>query len=356
MTLPATAFRSERPWNLVARWIDKHATIKKLVKFAASYLKVGSVRSSGTGGQPIIDVRYGGNRNGEDDDDFHDFDKESAVMEQHGFAGGVRVGMRAAVFRQGMIRTRTLAFGVRDPKERPTFLEDGEVCMYAPTQQRAYCRADGSFTIEAGIADYKTDGSDLDEGSKVRLAKAGEIGELEIYAETSVLARSQAAGGAGPAASVFLEADGTLTLTGDGDGVLAVITLAPDGTLTIETDSNTSIQSGADVSVTATGAVDVEAGGIAEIRNADGATIRLDGADAIVLPGAGGKIKLASDVDVELAKVAIAPLVEAEFDARATIFNAHVHPVLAFGNSGVPAATYSAASTMGSPDVLATSP
>ena len=91
MTLPTEAFRSDRAWNLVNRWIDKHRTVRTLKQLVYSAVKVGSVRKSAKGRAPMTDVRYGGSSNGEGED-HHDFDVEVPVMEQHGFAGGVGFG------------------------------------------------------------------------------------------------------------------------------------------------------------------------------------------------------------------------------------------------------------------------
>ena len=302
--------------------------VRRLWKLVRSYAKIGSVRLvKGAGSQrtPTLDLAYGGRTNGEGNDS-NDSDGDSVLIEPHGLAGGIGVGYRALVLRLGAVYEKTVSIGARNPRDRPNWVEEGEVCLYSPFQSRVALRKDGSLTLESGLADYKDASADDDEGSTIRLAKGGEKGELEVYAETSVLLRSQAAGGSGPAASVFLESNGTLTLSGDGDGVLAVITLAPDGTLSIETDSNTSITSSADVSVTADGNIDAEAAGTLEVRNAAGTKLTLSGADVIVTPGAGGVVKLGAGAGLD--SVALAAAVKTEIDVIVGTFNGHSHVAL----------------------------
>ncbi len=253
--------RSDRSWNRSESWLRKSRIIKGLVRRVTGMVlwqQVRSVEGNAGGGALVVGLAGGGSSFG-GGDDYTEINPDTPLVEQQGLASGVGVGARGlATAMIGGVPGEAAGLGMRRMADRPTFLADWEVCLYQALGSRVLLRDTGEVRLEAGLADYKDDGSDLDEGSKVRANAGGTQGKLDLYGEFEVGQRAQPAGGTGPMSTTRLEASGRATFTvDDGAGAVATITMV-SGAITISTTSDVVIDCAAVVTVRASTRVIVD--------------------------------------------------------------------------------------------------
>lgn len=288
--------RKERGWNTFDRWLRKHPRflrLERLTRNAVLWQIVRRARGNHTTGQLLVQTAGGGTGNGEGTD-YTDINDSVPVLEQQGFASGIKAGARGMVIPNiGGVVGSAACFGMRKMDHRPKVLGDWEPCMYHVAGTRVWALDSGELRLETDLADYLEDPADLDEGAKIRLKHAGVKGDLEAYGEHEVRQRAQPAGGTGASASTKLESSGSATFeVSDGAGVTGTITMDNDGTIKLENSSGASLTIAPDGTITA--------------LPADGKQVRLGG-------------------DAGLQALALANLVKAELDAIAAAFNGHVH-------------------------------
>lgn len=251
--------RRDRGWQSFDRWIRRHRLIQTLVRRVTYMFTWQVVRKSGgnaAGGAQVVQTAGGGAQFGAGSD-YTELNDDAPIIEQQGLASGIGVGARGLVASAvGGVAGSACMIGPRKLSQRPTFLADWEVCLYQESGSRVLLTEGGEARLEAGLADYKDDGADLDEGSKVRANAGGVQGELELYGEAEVRQRAQPSGGSGASATTILEATGAATLSiNNGAGITATITLVA-GEITVENSA------GAQIVLRADGVIEVGVGAV----------------------------------------------------------------------------------------------
>lgn len=237
--------RSERAWNTFDRWLQKHPRIRRLeLLLARTHTWQVTRRSHGNTGEPgggsttMVQTAGGGSTHGAGVD-YTQLDDDVPCLEQQGFASGVGEGARGLVIGGiGGAPGNAAGVGLRQLAQRPDYVDDAgwECCVYQPAGSRLYMTKAGEVRCEAGLADYQADAADHDEGSKLRLNKAGEQGAVELYGEALVEVRSSPKGGGPTSARIQVESDGRITITSNTPGASSTVTLE-GSTVTVEADT-----------------------------------------------------------------------------------------------------------------------
>jgi phage gp45-like len=238
--------RKERSWNVFDRWLKKHPTIQQLLRRARSGLTWQVVRrydGNHATGQLVVQTAGGGKGAGAESD-YTDLNV-GPLLEQQGLASDVRSGARGLVYGAlGGVPGSAAGLCMRKMDQRPTVLEEWDVCLYHHVGSRVWLKKNGEVRLESGLADYKEDPADLDEGAKLRLHLGGGEdgqGRAELYGEDFVQQRAQPAGGTGASATTKLEAVGKATfMVDDGAGTTATITMLA-GAITIENSAGAKV-------------------------------------------------------------------------------------------------------------------
>jgi|GEM_PF-4771970 len=334
MERPPKLGKRRTPYNYVMDNVRPELRrIRHTVKNVARSFVVRLVQAPHSNGTQFLQTASGGAGHGMKSDYTH---LASAViaLEQQGFASQVSVGARGLQITSASCVGAAQIVCARKQSQRPKFLKEWEICAYQEVGSRMYLAKTGEVRIEAGLADYKEDGADHDEGSKLRLHHGETLGAAELYGEAYVQLRSQAAGGTGDLGTVKIEANGTVRVQASSEDVstFSRTTFNPDGSVTMEASagggSSGSITIGADGTMT---------------FNASG--------NVVVV--AGGEVQLGGDTDLE--EVVTKTKLNAVIGDLRTALNTHVHANHGLTGTVVPGVfPFVQDPNVGSPSVKAT--
>lgn len=237
--------RQARGYNTVKRWVGPW--LRKVDRRARTLVRNAVVRvveGARADGTQLVQTAGGGGDFGAGED-YNEIDGGIPPLEQQGVASQVGAGARGVVLQPGGVPGTGVGVGLRNQGHRPTFLGEWEVCLYQLAGSRVYLDKNGGLRVETGLADYRKDGSDIDEGAKLRLHMAGQKGQAELYGEDWVRARAQASASATAHATAQLGQDGSVSITTTAaSGKTTSITVDTDGNVTVIPSSTGQIRLG----------------------------------------------------------------------------------------------------------------